>query len=250
MPDDVSCLNEQADINSEEFPLELRDYLLDAIAHRRVDDAASPERSVDDAAFLHMRQSFRLHAASVLNQFAETTDEDLDEGETLADRLLVLLAQGVSEDGYRQFNDTEQEMYGSVLTAAAEYMQMHGVGPQDVAELLDGWSEDAAIRVRDTLAASLPEGDAVMDEITQFAFGLGAQVSLDAVYKELISFQDGKKIIRRKRVAGLAKVLTQKQKTALAATRKRSHTSAANRARKKSVRARVKSGIGMKRKPA
>jgi hypothetical protein len=223
----------------------LRQYLTSPVS-----EDAHPDHRIEDAAFLHIKQSFRLHAASVLNQWAETSDDDLDPGETLADRLFVLLAQAVSEDSYRQFDDNEQEMYGAVLASAAEYMLLHDVAPEDAQDLLDSWSDDAAIRVRDTLLESLPEGDTVPEEVTRFAFGSSSPVSLDAVYKDVVAFQNGKKIIRRKRISGLAKVLTPKQKAALAEIRKKSHTAAANRARNKSVKARIKSGIGMKRKPA
>lgn len=104
------------------------------------------------------------------------------------------------------------------------------------------------MRVRDALADALPEGDSSIDG---FAFGGDASASVfDAVFRKLVTFNHGVKSVINKRVAGVAKRMTPKQKAAFAMVRRKSHSSKANLMRAKSVKKRIGSGIGMKRKRA
>lgn len=232
--------------------MEFREYLTGVMAEakRPKDDPAldSAGEALDSAASVYLGHSLRLHAASVLNQWAETMDEDLDPGETLADRLLALLMASVDENGDDELDETEQEMLEAVFSAAEEYLLSLDVAPEDVSDLLDNWTEEAAVRVRDAVAAALPDGDEADDLLSQFAFDAEAAASVfDSVYRKVVTFQDGKRVIQRKRISGPPKKMSQKQKIAFAAIRRKAHTSAANLLRKRSVKKRLTSGLGLKR---
>jgi len=234
--------------------MELRDYLLGAItqAPREKPDAALDSAvALDNAACTHMEQSMCLHAASVLNTFAETTDEDLDAGESLADRLLALLVGIVDRDDDQDLDDDEQEQLGIAMEAAERYMVANGVDPEDAADLLDNWTDDAASRVRDALAAGLPEGEAADDAISGFAFDVeSTEAVFDAARKNMVVFQNGKKVVKSRRISGPPKRLSPKQRAALRKAQSKSNSSRAKRWRAVSVKKRIKSGIGMKRKYA
>lgn len=228
--------------------MDLRDYVLGALATapRQEPDSGI---ALDNAACTHLEQSMCLHAASVLNTFAETAEEDLDAGETLADRLLALLVGLVDRDDDQDLDEDEQEQLGTVMEAAERYMVANGVDPEDAAELLDSWSGDAAARVRDALASGLPEGDAADDAILGFAFDEEASEAVfDAARKDVVVFKHGKKTVKSRRISGPAKRMSPKQKAALRKARAKSNNSMAKRMRAVSVKKRIKSGIGMKRK--
>lgn len=232
--------------------MELREYLTGVMAEaaRPKEEPAldSARNALDSAASVYMGHSLRLHAASVLNQWAETLDEDLDPGETLADRLLVLLMASVDENGDDELDETEQEMLEAVFSAAEEYLLSLDVAPEDVSDLLDNWTEEAAVRVRDAVAAALPDGEGADDLLAQFAFDAEAAASVfDSVYRKVVTFQNGKRVIQRKRISGPPKKMSQKQKIAFAAIRRKAHTAAADLAREKSLKKRLKSGLGLKR---
>lgn len=233
--------------------MELREYLMGAMAEaaRPKDDPTldSVQDALDSAASVYMGHSLRLHAASVLNQWAETTDEDLDPGETLADRLLALLVAAVDEDGDDDLDETEQEMLEAVLSAAEEYLLSLGVAPEDVTELLDNWTDEASVRVRDALATALPDGDEAEDGLSRFAFDADSTASVfDAVYKNVVAFEHGQKVIKRRRISGAPKRLTPKQKSALRKARSLSNSSRAKRWKAVSIKKRLKAGVGLKRK--
>lgn len=232
--------------------MELRDYLIGAMAQTpraKQEPVFDAVAALDSAAGAHLEQSMRMHAASVLNQFAETSEEDLDEGETMADRLLALIVAAVDRDDDGDLDEDEQDMLEAVMSAAETYMIANGVDPEDAADVLDNWSDDAAMRVRDALASGLPDGDAADDGIMGFAFDEEASESVfDAARKNLVVFQNGRKVIKSRRISGPAKRMTPKQKAALRKARSKSNSSRAKRWRAVSVKKRMKAGIGMKRK--
>lgn len=231
--------------------MELREYLIEAMAHRPEpkEEVTLDAVAVLDAAMeMHAEQSARLHAAAVLGQFAETTADDLDEGETLADRLLVLLIGAVDEDSDDELDDGEQAMLGATIEAAEAYLIAQGIAAEDVSALLDSWDEEAATRVRDALCDCLPDGDEASEaSMSAFAFG-DSDALFDAVRRNMVSFKGGKKTIVSKRVSGPAKRMTPKQRAAFKKIQAKSHKAGANRMRAISIRKRMKSGIGMKRK--
>lgn len=216
------------------------------------DDVALDAADVLDAvSSTHMTQSQRMHAASVVQQWVETDDDELDDGETLADRLYMLLAAGVVDpDSEDDLSEDEQDGIDAVLSATEEYLLSFDVDAADVSALLDEWSEDAASRVRDAMAESLPEEDAAMDSITGFAFSAeAAEAALDAAYRNVATYKNGKKTTKSIRVSGRGKRLSPKQKAALRRARQRANTSQAKRRRGMSIKKRAKT-IGMKRKYA
>lgn len=223
--------------------------LMEAPAPRE-DATLDAAEALDDAASTHLTQSLRMHAGSVLNTWAETEDDDLDDGETLSDRLFALLVAAVDEDGDEELDEAEQEVMEAALEAAEDYLAAQGVDEDDIDALFDEWSEDAAVRVRDALAASLPDGDEADEGVSGFAFGATESVFDAARYRDMVSFKQGKKSTRRRRVSGRAKKMSAKQRVALKKARRKSHTSQAKRWRKVSMRKRQKAGYGGRSKRA
>lgn len=233
--------------------MDMREILMQAMqAPAPSDDVTLDAADVLDAASsAHMTQSQRMHAASVVQQWVETDDDDLDDGETLSDRLYALLAAGVidteSED---DLTEDEQDALDAVLAATEEYLLSFGVDADDVSSLLDEWGDDAAGRVRDALAEALPDPDAAMDSITSFAFDAeAAVVALDAAYRSVVSFKGGQRTVKRIRTSGRGRKMSAKQKAALRRARMRANTSQSKRRRAMSLKKRKKS-VGMKRKYA
>lgn len=206
---------------------------------------------LDNAAGVHLTQELRMHAASVISEWAETSDEDLDDGETLGDRLLTLLMAAVDEDGDEELNETEQEMLDAVLMAAEEYLAAHGVDDADITGLLDDWSEDAAVRARDAIAGTLPDGEEADRDLTDFAFDAEATTAVfDAVVRKMVSFKHGKKAVRSRRISGRPKKMSPKQRAALRKARSKSNSSRAKRWRAVSLKKRARAGLAGRSKRA
>lgn len=202
-----------------------------------LDDAGEP--MLDDAG-TYEQMSLRMDAASIILAWAE--DDDLDDGETLADRLLAMLVGVADEQQDGELEDDEQAILDVVREAAWDYLEMLGVADEDIRLLLDDWDEAAAERIRDAIAAALPDGDDE-DGIGSFAFGDDDQGSLfDAAYKLRSVVRDGKKQRVKRRVAGNIR-LSSKQKMAIRKARRKAHSPRAKAKRLKSMRKRRQMSI-------
>ena len=233
--------------------MDFRDYVRKVAAETTLKEepVVSAEERIFDSAATYLNQSMRMHAASVVQAWAETDEADLDVGETLSDRLFALLMAIVDKDEEDDLTDDEQDMLEAVLIAAEEYMLSLGVPDDDVSALMDAWDDAAALRVRDVIASSLPDGDGADDDLARFAFDEESTASIfDSVYKKVVAYEHGQKTIKRKRVSGPPPKMSPKQRAQLRMARMKSHKGAANLARKMSVKKRINSGIGMKRKLA
>jgi hypothetical protein len=233
--------------------MELRQILMDAMAAPPPSEEVALDAAeiIDSASVAYAAQSGRLHVASAVQEWAETEDDDLDEGENLADRLYALLAAAIDSDGDEDLTDEDQDEIEALIGATEDYLLSLGIDESDVSALLDDWSGDAAARVRDALAEALPEGDEALDSISAFAFDPEViEATLDAAYRKMVSFVGGKRTIKRRRVSGRGPKLSAKQKAALRRARKKANNSQAKRRRAKSMSRRMKSGVGMKRKYA
>ena len=214
----------------------------DAIQKRAVvfDDASV----AGNAAETYTTQDIALKSASALHQWVET--DDLDDGETLADRLVGLMIgiADANQDG--EIDEDEQSVIDTALNAAWDYLSQSGVEDSDIAALLEDQDDDAAERVRDFLASSLPDGDeSAMDDINNFAFGSdGDQESTfdSATYKKKIVFRHGQKTKVNKRISGHVK-LSSKQKLGIRKMLLKSHSAGAQSKRKRSVKARYNAGM-------
>jgi hypothetical protein len=203
-------------------------------------DGANEDNSLPGADSYTMTD-IKLKAAAAIQQWVETGD--LEEGESLADRLFALMVgiADANQDG--EIDDAEQAVLDEALNCAWDYLEKFGVAEEDAGMLLNDWDNDAAERIVDLLAASLPEGEAADVDIDEFAFSDSDQEAVfDATYKKVVAVRGGKKVRISKRVAGTVR-LTAKQKVAIRKAQAKSHSAAAMARRMKSMRVRQKSGL-------
>lgn len=195
-----------------------------------------------DAAAEHTMNDVKMSAVGAIHQWLET--DDLDDGETSADRLFALMVGIADADKDGEITDDEQEVMDIALEGAWDYLSSKGVDDEDIDVLLNDWDVDAAERVRDLVASVMPDGeDGESSEIDSFVFDdVQEGISLDAVYKKKIAVRKGKKVRIRKRVSGRVR-LSGKQKLAIKKARRRAHSAAAKMRRAKSMKIRKRSGL-------
>ncbi|MCA8037126.1 hypothetical protein LGM46_29600 [Burkholderia arboris] len=210
-------------------------------------DAVGDAPETDSAAAVFEGQRTRMMAASIIQAWVATPADDLDEDETMADRLFALVLGEIDADIDGDITDEQAEAANEVLDAAADYLVAKGVPEDDCDALLNDFDAAAADRVRDLLAETLPSDDdealadidsfAFDDEAEQSVFDDAGNVVLDAVYKKKVVIRKGKRMRMRKRVSGRVR-LTAKQKIAVRKMQRRSHTAKAKMQRMKSMRIR------------
>jgi len=207
--------------------------VLDGVA----DDAPAGASAYADA-------DLRLKAAAIVQQWAETSADDLADGETLADRLLALVVGVADADKDGELDDAEQEVCTAVLDNAWDYLSAKGVSDDDCDALLNNFDVAAADRVHDLIVAALPDGeDAAGEEIDSFAFDDESDGAVfDAVYKKRIAFRAGKKVRINKRISGHVR-LTAKQKISIRKMLRKSHSASATVRRMKTMRKRKAAGL-------
>lgn len=183
-----------------------------------------------------------MSAVSAVQQWAET--DDLDDGESYADRLMALFVGIADANKDGDITEDEQGVLEVALNAAWDYLVKCGATEEDAGALLNDWDDEAADRVRDLVASVLPEGDdEASAEIDSFVFSESDQEpALDAVYKMKMAVRNGKKMRIRKRISGTVR-LSAKQKLAIRKARMKSHSAGAMMRRMKSMRMRRKMGI-------
>lgn len=183
-----------------------------------------------------------MSAVSAVQQWAET--DDLDDGESYADRLMALVVGIADANKDGDITEDEQGVLEVALNAAWDYLVKCGATEEDAGALLNDWDDEAADRVRDLVASVLPEGDdEASAEIDSFVFSDSDQEpALDAVYKMKMAVRNGKKMRIRKRISGTVR-LSAKQKLAIRKARMKSHSAGAMMRRMKSMRMRRKMGI-------
>ena len=183
-----------------------------------------------------------MSAVSAVQQWAET--DDLDDGESYADRLMALVVGIADANKDGDITEDEQGVLDVALNAAWDYLVKCGATEEDAGALLNDWDDEAADRVRDLVASVLPEGeDEASAEIDNFVFSDDDQEpALDAVYRKVLAVRGGKKMRIRKRISGTVR-LSAKQKLAIRKARMKSHSAGAMMRRMKSMRLRKKSGL-------
>lgn len=187
-----------------------------------------------DAAGAYLSQDMALKAVAALQEWAET--DNLDSGEGLGDRLFALFVGIVDADKDGEISEDEAELLALASESAWDYLAGKGVPEDDISALVQDFDNEAAARVQELLIDRLPDGDGAMADMDAFAFGDGADESaLDAVYRMETVVRDGKKVRIKKRVSGTVR-LSAKQKLAIRKMQAKSHSSAANAQRAKSMR--------------
>lgn len=177
-----------------------------------------------------------MDVAALVQEFANTTTDDLDEGEGLGDRLFGLLAGVVDEDMDGELSDEESELLEMAINTAGDYLSAKGIADEDILALFADFDNDIAESIQNQLV--IPEGDEAEEEIEEFAFGDGADESaLDATYKKRLKIRKGKKVWVNTRIAGKVR-RSSKQKMAQKRASKKGQTGKAKMRRAKSNRLR------------
>lgn len=207
----------------------------------KVLDSANDEPTIagaDDYTIADISMS----AVAAVQQWAET--DDLDDGESYADRLMALFVGIADANKDGDITDDEQGVLQVALNAAWDYLVKLGVTDEDASSLLNDWDDDTADRVRDLVASALPDGDdEASADIDNFVFSDDDQEpALDAVYRKVLAVRGGKKMRIRKRISGTVR-LSAKQKLAIRKARMKSHSAGAMMRRMKSMRLRRKAGL-------
>lgn len=205
-------------------------------------DNADPEIVVTGAD-AYAEYHIAVKAVAAVQQWCET--DDLDEGETSADRLMAMLVGVADENHDGEITEDEQSVLEVALNAAWEYLVAKGVSDEDAGALLNDWEPAAADRVKDLVCTALPEGDeAAAEEIDAFVFGDDEQGAVfDAAYKNVMAIRKGKKVRIKKRISGTVR-LSAKQKVAIRKAGMKSHSAGAMIRRMKSNKIRRRFGLG------
>ncbi|GAB4059198.1 hypothetical protein [Uliginosibacterium sediminicola] len=233
--------------------MDFQDKMRAALNTRKSAAAAKPAvtavlDSADDASGStpsdHFLTDTALTAAGVVQQWAATPADDLDDGETYADRLLALVVGSADANVDGELSDDEQGVAEAVLNAAFDYLVKNGVSEEDASAVLNDWDTAAADRVKDLLSGVLPTDDgAALDDIEAFAFGDDDQSAVfDAAYKKVFAVRHGKKLRINKRISGHVH-LSAKQKVAIRKAGLKAHSATAKMRRAKSNRIRAKVGL-------
>lgn len=220
------------------------DYLQNA--HERVtldnavDAAAAKAVNTFDAASAvadYVETDLRLMAVKMVMAWVETPADDLDEGETLADRLIAMMLEGVDEDGDDDLNDDEIDALNIAITGAWDYITSKGVSEADADLLLNEGDEEAGVRVRDALVEGMGDGETEYDNAYLTAVDSMDGLSLDAINAKLrgkmtVGHKRGRKKIVHHMLRRIRR--TGKQRAAFQKARRRSHSGNALKLNKRS----------------
>ncbi|WP_428383789.1 hypothetical protein [Nevskia ramosa] len=215
----------------------------------RIAEALTPKPVFDsvaaifDAAEAYAASDAKMKVASMLQEFAATSDADLDEGETFADRLFALLIGCVDADKNGELDDDENEMLVACMESAWDYLSSKGVSDEDIGALLNDGDPDAAMRVIEMLNGVMEDmgDDGQSEDMDAFAFG-GDGETMDAAYKKVTAFRKGKKVRINKRVSGTVR-LSAKQKMSIRKALRKAGGARAMMRRKRTNNIRKKSGM-------
>lgn len=207
-------------------------------------DNDSDDEGVMDAAGDYASSDLALKSGAALQEWAETSSDDLDEGEGLGDRLFSLIAGIADADMDGEVSEDEADVMMMAAENGVDYLIGKGVPEDDAVALLSDFDNEVAARVQELLAERLPDGEeAAAQDLDVFAFGDGSdEAAMDAVYKKKIAIRKGKKVRINKRVSGTVR-LSAKQKLAVRKMLRKSHSAVATMRRAKSMKIRRKMGV-------
>lgn len=191
-----------------------------------------------DGAADYTSADLALKSVAVIQQWVES--DDLEEGESRADRLMSMFVGIADANKDGEISEDEQGVIDIALNAAWDYLEKYGVDESDISALLEDWDSDAADRVRDLLAASLPEDES--GDMDDFVFGGDQGAVFDATYKKVTAVRGGKKVRINKRISGTVR-LSAKQKLSIRKAIMKSHSAVAQMHRAKSMKVRNKVGL-------
>jgi len=207
-------------------------------------DAVDSGADTMPAAATYTEQDTAVKAASAVVVWSETLPEELGDSETLVDRLISLLIGIADFDKDGEISPDEADVFDAAANAAWDFIAGKGASEEDLSALFNDGDNDAAERVQELVGGSLPSSyDAIDDQVNAFVFGPDStEAALDAVYKKVVAFKNGKKTMLKKRVSGVVRH-TPAQKAAIMKMLRKSHSATAQRKRAKSMKMRKSAGM-------
>ncbi|MAK43176.1 MAG: hypothetical protein CMN80_03350 [Spongiibacter sp.] len=206
---------------------DLESMMRDTVAPK---EKKKPEQATVLDAATYTDAEINLESAAAVDEWIETTEDDLEDGETFADRFASLMIGIADPDIDGELTADDQEIVSMATEAAADYLSSQGVDDDDIDLLINDNDADAAERIQDYLVNNMEDG-ATFDS-----------AAFDAAYKKKQVVRNGKKVWVKKRVSGTVR-LSPKQKMALKKAQRKANSSAARMKRLKSNKARKKMGL-------
>lgn len=211
--------------------------VFDGLAYSAEDDMAAAELA-----------TLRLDVAGLISAWAETDADDLEGGENLADRFDAMMIGLVDADKNGELDDNELSVLDIGYNIAFDVLSGRGASEDDILALLNDGDETAAENIHELLINTGTDGeDAELAAINAAAFEFDEDsdtaVMDGATYKKQVAIRNGKKVIIRKRIAGVVR-LTAKQKAAIKKMQRKSHSGAARAKRLKSLKRRKALNLG------
>lgn len=222
--------------------------MLDSAAATAAAAAEEKRQAFLDSAGEFAANDIRSSAVVAVREWAGTDVSDLDDGETLADRLIAFGVGIADENKDGEISDDESEVINIALNAMADYLVEKGATEEDVSALINDGDAEAAARVAELVAG----GDE--DDVDSFVFDAESSASVmdsvldgvpsgdpqfDAVYKKKLVIRKGKKVRINKRVSGHVR-LNAAQKVAIRKAGLKSRSATARMHRMKSMKIRRK----------
>jgi hypothetical protein len=208
-----------------------------------------------DAAGEFAVNDIRAAAAAAVKEWAGTASADLDEGESMADRLIAMAVGIADENKDGEITEDESEVINIALNAMADFLIEKGADEADVVALLESADAEAGDRVAelvkgdgadednadvDAFTFDAESSESVMDSV--LAGVSSGDAKLDAVYKKKMVIRAGKKVRINKRVSGHVR-LSAGQKVAIRKAGLKSRSSSARMHRMKSMKIRRRAGL-------
>lgn len=183
----------------------------------------------------------RANTANAIMEWCSESTIPLDDGESQATRLYVLLMSAAGIDDDSEITDVEAETFDLVADIAVKFLVSKGVDESDASELIDNLGSNNADDIGDTvfdyLCDKLPdEDDDILDEAADFSIldKSDCDPILDGVFKKIMSIVKGVKKMVRKRISGTVR-RSSKQKAATKKAGRRAQSAGAKMKRARSM---------------
>lgn len=204
--------------------------VFDGLEYRAEDDMAAAELAI-----------LKVDIGGLVAAWAETDEDELDAGETLADRFDAMMIGLVDADKNGKLSDDELSVLDIAYNVAYDVLTSRGASHDDVIALINEADEIASENIHELLINTSADGEeAELAAINAAAFEFDEDSDsavMDATYKRAVAIRNGKKVIVRKRIAGTVR-LSAKQKAAIKKMQRKAHSGSARAKRLKSLKRR------------
>lgn len=217
-------------------------------------------QAINNRIAVFQEQQIATEAMALFDEWLNTDDADLDDGEGLGDRLQGLMVSLADDNKDGEISEEEAEVINVGLNALADYLIEKGVSEDNAVAFLTDFDNELANNIRETVLSNIPDGDeaffaemdkvvfspaeneSVLDSALLDSVAYADNLTLDAAYRKTYAIRNGKKLRINKRISGKVR-LSAKQKQAIRKAQRKAFTGAAKLKRLKSFRLRKKLGF-------